>query len=315
MAEIGLIAPEHLRHRVAGTPEEQWFNNSGVSTVDEWTRLLTCLGRDIGEFDTIVDWGCGCGRALRHLAPKLSARQHLIGMDVDAEAIAWVRDNYRDVTSFALAETPPTSLSAESVDLIVSHSILTHMPEDVANNWLTELARILKPGGLFITTFNGDSVVKEYQNSMPPEFTEIMDSYGFYYANSKSEVEAAAFPEYYGGTCHSITYIAKRWAEWFTIRGWIPRFALNYQDSIILEKVSSESHEQTIAAELSCGFDEEWYLQQNADVALDVKNGQWTSGLAHFLAHGLAEGRQPLPPDGSTRTQVTPIMSKTTELG
>jgi SAM-dependent methyltransferase len=235
LEKIGPIAPEHLRARVNGTPDEQWWGDSGAMTVGEWMRLLACLNRDIGEFETIVDWGCGCGRALRYLPMKLKAGQHLIGMDVDAEAIAWVRANYPDLTLFAIAEAPPTPLDDHSVDLIVSFSIFTHLPEGIADAWLAELARILKPGGLLITTVHGEKHVKQHQKSMPPEFADIMDCYGFYYRQGRRQ-EEAPLPGYYGGTFHSIRYITRRWTKWFTVRAWIPSFALSSHDSLVLEK-------------------------------------------------------------------------------
>jgi hypothetical protein len=48
--------------------------------------------------------------------------------------------------------------------------------------------------------------------------------------------------------------------------------------------------------EQSFEFDEEWYLQQNQDVALAVREGRCKSGLAHYTAHGRNEGRPPVPP-------------------
>lgn len=47
-------------------------------------------------------------------------------------------------------------------------------------------------------------------------------------------------------------------------------------------------------------FDEDSYLSHNQDVAEALKRGQWKSGLEHFLRHGFAEGRNPLPLNGHT---------------
>lgn len=240
MARLGPIAPEPLRQRVAGTPDEQWFDRSGALTVGEWIALLGCLNRRIGEFGTVIDWGCGCGRALRHLAVRLTAQQRLIGIDVDAEAIAWMKANYPQVPVFALAETPPAPIADDTADLIVSQSIFTHLPEDIADLWLAELARILKPGGLLITTVHGATVLEHEANKplVTPKFLNAMENYGFYYFAGRSEAEAA-LPEYYGSAFHTIDYIARCWTRFFKIRAWVPGLALSYQDSLVLEKRSA----------------------------------------------------------------------------
>lgn len=50
----------------------------------------------------------------------------------------------------------------------------------------------------------------------------------------------------------------------------------------------------------SIGFDEAFYLQENPDVLEAVKRGEFRSGLAHFIAHGQYEGRQPYAPECPT---------------
>jgi FkbH-like protein len=57
-------------------------------------------------------------------------------------------------------------------------------------------------------------------------------------------------------------------------------------------------------ANLNIDFDEDWYLRQNRDVAQAVNEGGFRSGLQHFLAHGLAEGRSPLPQNGAAKATI-----------
>jgi O-antigen biosynthesis protein len=45
------------------------------------------------------------------------------------------------------------------------------------------------------------------------------------------------------------------------------------------------------------GFDEGWYLAAYPDVAAAVADGSFASGLAHYRAHGRAEGRRPSAAD------------------
>jgi hypothetical protein len=68
------------------------------------------------------------------------------------------------------------------------------------------------------------------------------------------------------------------------------------QGSLVEAEVPLPSAVTSTEREQSFEFDEEWYLQQNQDVALAVREGRCKSGLAHYTTHGRNEGRQPVPP-------------------
>jgi SAM-dependent methyltransferase len=240
---VAPLPPEELRERVAGARDPKSFDLSGAATVDEWTRALAAIGKRWGDFQTIVDFGCGCGRAIRHLRSIIDpAAQTLIGLDPDAEAIDWVVRNL-DARGYALADLPPAPLPDNSADLIVSHSVFTHLPEDVQHAWLGELRRFLKPGGVLITTVHGDHAFASYYNDViragQPETAQIllnaMNAEGFLYIRGRTAAEAA-LPEYYGAAFHKIKYVHENWSRYFNLLAWFPRFALNLQDTLVLQK-------------------------------------------------------------------------------
>jgi SAM-dependent methyltransferase len=238
------MPPEDLRARVSGSRDPAWFDQSGSLTVGEWQRILASQGMDFADFATIIDFGCGCGRALRHLRQHVSAEQRLIGVDPDHEAIAWLADNLPGVTVHPLADLPPASMiEPESADLVLSHSVFTHLPEDVQFAWLNDLARILKPGGLLVASIHGSKVVTDYANSLEAmdlkdESAHVraeMKSKGFFHVVGKNEFEAA-LPMYYGAAFHDISYIYERWTSDFEIKAWFPIFALKHQDVLVLKR-------------------------------------------------------------------------------
>jgi SAM-dependent methyltransferase len=236
--QIGPLPPTALRARVAGTEDEHFFNGSGQLTVHEWMRALSCFNVTIDQFDTVVDFGCGCGRALRHLETKLTPHQRLIGMDVDQEAIDWLSANYPKISAIALKPLPPTPLDDASVDLVLSHSVFTHLPEHIQFLWLDELARILKPGRGLITSIHGTKVIDEVVPTLgagSKAFLEEINNRGFFYSPSKAPAEAS-LPEYYGSAFHTIKYICERWTTKFNLIGWLPVFALRHQDVLVLQK-------------------------------------------------------------------------------
>ncbi len=235
---IGPLPPAALRARVAGTEDEKSFIDSGQMTVHEWMRVLSCFNLTFEQFDTVVDFGCGCGRALRYLESKMVPRQRLIGMDVDQEAINWLSANYPTISTIALKPLPPTPLDDASVDLIVSHSVFTHLPEHIQFLWLDELARILKPGKGLITSIHGEKVIDEVARTLgagSKVFLDEIKNRGFFYSPAKMSAEAG-LPEYYGSAFHTIRYICERWTTKFKLIGWLPVFALGHQDVLILQK-------------------------------------------------------------------------------
>lgn len=90
---------------------------------------------------TVVDLGCGHGGLIEQLRPRIS---QLIGIDVDANAVA--KNDLLDQRIVGNVESIP--LPSASVDGVVSEFALEHLEHPA--RVLTEVFRILKPGGWFI---------------------------------------------------------------------------------------------------------------------------------------------------------------------
>lgn len=238
------LPPESLRERVAGTADAQWFHDSGSRTVAEWARALHCSNMSLSSAGVVLDFGCGCGRVVRHLRPALSADQVLIAGDVDREAVAWVRDNIKGVDAVVLPQHPPSSFPDAAVDLIVSQSVFTHLPEDVQFAWLTELRRILRPGGVLLTSIHGPKVAREYYRSLvglsrfdeAEHFIRCYHRDDFYYTQGRTVAERE-LPEYYGATFHHLRYVQERWCDGFGLFGYFPVASLGHQDIVVLGKL------------------------------------------------------------------------------
>lgn len=237
------LPPASLRSRVSGSLDEAWFDESGRLTVGEWARALASQGVGFGDFQTIVDFGCGCGRALRHLKTMMNPQQRLIGLDPDREAIGWVQANL-GIEAYALDDLPPAAqIPTATADLILSHSVFTHLPEGVQFAWLAELARMLKPGGILIASIHGAKVVDEYAKGLgasnlgdaQAHFLAEVRAKKFFHVVGKNSFEEA-LPAYYGAAFHDISYIAERWTGDFEVKAWFPTFALKHQDVLVLQR-------------------------------------------------------------------------------
>ncbi len=57
---------------------------------------------------------------------------------------------------------PPLEFPPAAFDLIYAHSVLTHLTERVAQAWLAEFSRLLRPGGLAIITFHDEDYARAW---------------------------------------------------------------------------------------------------------------------------------------------------------
>lgn len=95
-----------------------------------------------------MELGCGVGRLL---APALHEFGTVVGVDVSEEAIRKAAELLPKVESLELVVGDGYTLSAVPdgcIDVGVSFAAITSMPTDVIANYLVELYRVLKPGGL-----------------------------------------------------------------------------------------------------------------------------------------------------------------------
>jgi glycosyltransferase involved in cell wall biosynthesis/SAM-dependent methyltransferase len=105
---------------------------------------------------SVLEWGCGPGRILRHLPELLGERcGRLAGSDYNGDTIAWCRTH---LPAIAFAENglmPPLPFADASFDAVYSFSVFTHLSESVQMAWASELMRVLKPGGVLLSTTHG----------------------------------------------------------------------------------------------------------------------------------------------------------------
>lgn len=116
---------------------------------------------------SILDWGCGPARVVRHLPGLLLEKEcRILAADYNAETIAWCRKHISGV-SFSLNHAdPPMELDASGVDALYGISVLTHLTPDQHRAWIAEIARVLRPGGIALLTTHGKST---RSNLMPWE--------------------------------------------------------------------------------------------------------------------------------------------------
>lgn len=119
-------------------------DQAGYERSVERTRALLEGAQAVFEF------GCGTGTTALKLAPSVA---RYVGSDISPEMIAIAREKAASegVTNveFVTAPADAAPWSAESFDAVLGFNILHLIPDRAAT--LAGVARVLKPGGLFIS--------------------------------------------------------------------------------------------------------------------------------------------------------------------
>ena len=172
------LPPKELRLLVSSGEESFWNNPSG-------RRLFPDLPESVD--DSVLDFGCGCGRLARQLLQQERPPRRYLGLDLHAGLVRWCTENltpaarafeFRHHDVFNLGFNPAGSRSPVafpvgdgSVSLFVAWSVFTHLLEADASFYLRELARVLRPGGVAVTTWllfskRDFPVMQEFQNAL-----------------------------------------------------------------------------------------------------------------------------------------------------
>lgn len=177
----------HTELRMKADPK--WAIGRG----DEWEShgLLQrefLMAQGLEPSHTLLDVGCGPGRAARRLVPYLDAGKY-VGIDISDACLVHAQD--LSVIEFWAEQDPIFIVNADlnfdgfdlggrlPFDFVWAHSVFTHLPPQQIVLMIANVPRILRPGGRFIFTYKRSDVpqrsgLKQFQ--YPIEF--FMDCAG-----------------------------------------------------------------------------------------------------------------------------------------
>jgi SAM-dependent methyltransferase len=213
-----------------GRIEIDKFLESGEAEANELIiPMLERNGFSMCNFQKVLDFGCGCGRLMRHW--QYVRDVEFWGVDYNRKMVEWCTANLKFAKFKVNRLDPPLPCNQEQFDFIYSRSVFTLMTEALQNAWIQELYRVIKPAGVLFFTVRGDS----YSDLMRPDELEnyhkgclvVQDGE---YAGRR---ECAAF--------HPTSYVQAQWPRYgFDILDFVQAEGGRYahQDAYLARKAS-----------------------------------------------------------------------------
>src|SRR3954463_710191 len=120
------LPPPSLVYLVAGHFNVEWYYSSGVAHAALLRDVLARNGFDLREFDSLLDFGCGCGRVIRHYRGELP---NLHGSDYNPRLVEWCRHALPFAAFGTNRRSPPLDYGDRQFDFVYAISVFTHLTE------------------------------------------------------------------------------------------------------------------------------------------------------------------------------------------
>ena len=155
------IPPPSMRQLVGGPPEEAFENPTGTPALPNVP---------LSAYDSVLDFGSGCGRVARQMILQTPRPKRYLGIDLHRGMVEWCRNNlgaaapdfrfeHHDVFNAgfnpdrARPDTLPFPADDHAFSLVLAWSVFTHTTQSQAEHYLGEVARVLRPAGTFVSTW------------------------------------------------------------------------------------------------------------------------------------------------------------------
>jgi SAM-dependent methyltransferase/CBS domain-containing protein len=218
--------PESLMRLVVGDelgpPRAIDFVLGGARTAEAIRTVLRAYDRPIERAGAVLDFGCGCGRVIRHLKELPDTR--LFGCDYNPDLIAWCRANLPFAEYATNGLEPGLEYADDSFGLVYALSVFTHLPEEMQLPWMAELYRVVKPGGTLLVTVVGASRIASLGKEDADAFRagELVATY----ATQAGTNRCAVF--------HPREYVEQVFSTGFELVAYVPDAAFGMRQDIVL---------------------------------------------------------------------------------
>ena len=153
-ADPGPVGQRDLLMRTAVMTEEQIpgaldadrFHAVSYKQLLYHLRGLVENGLNLRTIASFFEFGCGSARLIRHMRGLEGVR--LTGSDVIADSLEWCRANVPGITYEENGFDPPLTFAEdETYDVVLAHSVFTHIPLATQSAWIREIVASCDPAG------------------------------------------------------------------------------------------------------------------------------------------------------------------------
>jgi SAM-dependent methyltransferase len=224
------------RMRATRSDSLLYYNFTGY---DDCVKIADIIKRSMPKSRSlrVLDWGVGSGRVTAHM--RKDDVFEMFGTDIDPVNMKQLHANGFPASHFKLTEPgAEIPFDSASFDACFGISVFTHLTESLQFKYLSEIRRILKPGGIGIFSVHG----------FVHYFSQINDGNKFFDWIDKgiivtgdnldlSENFAKSNDEkLYVDTLHTPDYILKNWSRFFTSLSIIEAPTIYGQDFVVCRR-------------------------------------------------------------------------------
>jgi SAM-dependent methyltransferase len=155
------LPPPRMINLVAGHFNIEEFYENGLLGADCIRNILEKNNLEMEDFSSILDFGCGCGRIIRHW--KTLREPKVYGSDYNRCLVQWCFKNLPFAEFKVNGLRPPLVYRSETFMFIYAISVFTHLSASIQKPWMQELWRVLQPGGYLLMTVHGKSRLQQLQ--------------------------------------------------------------------------------------------------------------------------------------------------------
>ena len=235
-----------------GYATEENSDRYWVSGLADWRNITSAIQRYLGDASMVrlLDFGCASGRVLRHaLTQPIETTQAPVevwGCDLAPANIAWIKKHMPSQLNCRVNSTDPKlPFDDDQFDIVTAFSVFTHIDEN-ETNWLLELKRIVRSGGLLYLTIHNDATwsrakdrpatIKqiEHQNTFDDNLKIVSEMLSKPMPKERIVFRKNQAEVYNCNVWHSDAYIRREWGQHFEILQIADNAHGNFQTPVIM---------------------------------------------------------------------------------
>ena len=181
-----------------------------------------------------LEWGCGWGRLTRTMVAMRTFHE-MWGIDIDHDNLEWAQANIPGARFKHVPLSPPTDLPTDYFDLVYAVSVMTHLTRQAQAEWLEEIRRVLRPGGLALLTFHGASAAAFASAYLSDRVMKNFRTRGFDDGTACDQLDSIIGAGYYRNTFQTHADVRTHWGRHFKVIETLES-AVGFQDVAVLIK-------------------------------------------------------------------------------